>query len=1204
MKSSILATILAGIFSVFGANHPTISLPPSVPTQAAVAAAAVPTSDQPSPAPVVDAPTPQPTQPLVSNAPGIAQFASLQNQFAAAVNVLGGTLSLLRVQSTSTAPNVQSQLDALQLEIAQTNRISNLSNVTITSPTFSGVSTSNIPEGGNLYYTDARVESVLAASTTIGTTFGANTWTALNLFSGGASTTNLSNFGTAYFGGSATSSFSSTGALTLVSNGLTVGTNQLTVSSGNVGIGTTSPSSALSVTGSGYLSNNLTLGNLGFYTDQGAGATVGRFPNRLFVGSAADTNAALSLSGLPSWLAASYVVRDAQLAAVSRNGLIGISASTRSSDYTGGLQQATIGVASYAVNDRSGATARPFYGEIQTEPSSLYSSIFEGVAKDKSGVDNTRTPYGGTNAGQGTYGFSVSCGGDPSYGGTATNNCNTGFVFQSDGTHNWNKGIVFTDNALTGANGAPGGGSAATAIEMGYGQGIRWYSSNGSVVGGAIRSLTTSSANQSHEIDFKNNEVAFANSNSSNSFDISHVASGVNFLRVTDAIAGSAPMLSASTTGSDTNIDVQLNPVGAGTVRTANSFTAPQFIVSGNVSSAAWTTGGVGFTIPTATYTDTSSSGTVGSTYVHNIAAPTLATNNPVTYTNAYTLDIAGPPTAGSNVTIGTAGALRVGAGQAQFNGLISGGGGATLVGGTVNLNTSNNFVTNINTGTSNANVNIGGGSNTVAIGSPVTLFAGTASKAPLSFALGTNLTTPAAGSVEYDGTQLYFTPSSAARNSLAQVLGSAALTQGSVPFVTTNGNFTQNNANFFWDNTNSRLGIGTSSPLTRLHVEAPNATINTAALGQTTLTLQTNSAQAADAGASIGLGGLTDSTGVQRNFGIIAARKANGTNANTSGYLSFYTNLTGVGIGERMRIDPSGNIGVASTTPWRTLSVTGTVGFDGLTGAIGAGSLCLTANKEVVYNSGSDNCLSSIRSTKHDITPLAVDAVSQLAALQPVSFVYNDDASSTVRYGFIAEDTASVDSHLATYNQAGAISGVDDRAVLSIIVKALQDLIKRVGDFADSFTTKELTFTRATGDELDVKKLCVGSTCVTEDQLKAMLAAAGSSGGSSGSGSSSSSSASDTTPPVIEINGKNPAQVNVGDTYTDLGATITGPQADLNLGIKTFLNGTLTSNIVIDTSSVATDTIDYVVTDANGLTSTSSRTVIIQAATSSPSAQ
>ncbi len=57
------------------------------------------------------------------------------------------------------------------------------------------------------------------------------------------------------------------------------------------------------------------------------------------------------------------------------------------------------------------------------------------------------------------------------------------------------------------------------------------------------------------------------------------------------------------------------------------------------------------------------------------------------------------------------------------------------------------------------------------------------------------------------------------------------------------------------------------------------------------------------------------------------------------------------------------------------------------------------------------------------------------------------------------------------------------------------------------------------------------------------------------------------------------------------------GQAGDTNLGLKTFLNATLVSNIVIDTSQPATDTINYVATDQNGLTSTSTRTVLIEAA-------
>jgi hypothetical protein len=116
--------------------------------------------------------------------------------------------------------------------------------------------------------------------------------------------------------------------------------------------------------------------------------------------------------------------------------------------------------------------------------------------------------------------------------------------------------------------------------------------------------------------------------------------------------------------------------------------------------------------------------------------------------------------------------------------------------------------------------------------------------------------------------------------------------------------------------------------------------------------------------------------------------------------------------------------------------------------------------------------------------------------------------------------------------------------------------------------------------------------------KLAAVLASANQSGGSSTPPSSSSSTASTTsdTPPVIQINRGNPAIIHVGDTYADLGATITGPQADLNLGIRTYLNGAPVNTIQIDTTQVATDTIQYVATDQTGLTATSTRTVIVRA--------
>jgi len=62
---------------------------------------------------------------------------------------------------------------------------------------------------------------------------------------------------------------------------------------------------------------------------------------------------------------------------------------------------------------------------------------------------------------------------------------------------------------------------------------------------------------------------------------------------------------------------------------------------------------------------------------------------------------------------------------------------------------------------------------------------------------------------------------------------------------------------------------------------------------------------------------------------------------------------------------------------------------------------------------------------------------------------------------------------------------------------------------------------------------------------------------------------AASSTPPSIAINGDNPAVIH-GDSYADLGATITGPTTDLTLGIKTFLNGQLVSTIVIGVKTLA----------------------------------
>ena len=160
------------------------------------------------------------------------------------------------------------------------------------------------------------------------------------------------------------------------------------------------------------------------------------------------------------------------------------------------------------------------------------------------------------------------------------------------------------------------------------------------------------------------------------------------------------------------------------------------------------------------------------------------------------------------------------------------------------------------------------------------------------------------------------------------------------------------------------------------------------------------------------------------------------------------------------------------------------------------------------------------------------------------------------------------------------------------------------VRSFAQSFTSQHITT-----QEICISDQNGAQTCITKEELDSLLAAPSSVSQEVqiSQPTVTISGVSSSIPTTITINGDNPAVLTVGDTYSDLGATVsdTGPgqAGDTNIGTTTFLNGTLVSNIAIDTSQVATDTIDYVATGTDGLTATSTRTVIIEA-TASSSAQ
>ena len=92
---------------------------------------------------------------------------------------------------------------------------------------------------------------------------------------------------------------------------------------------------------------------------------------------------------------------------------------------------------------------------------------------------------------------------------------------------------------------------------------------------------------------------------------------------------------------------------GAFTTLTANGTTNAAKLVLGTtaLSSTAWTTAGIGIKATAATFTDTSSTGTVASSYIHALGGSNLASTNTITVTDAANLYVAAP-IASTNTTI------------------------------------------------------------------------------------------------------------------------------------------------------------------------------------------------------------------------------------------------------------------------------------------------------------------------------------------------------------------------------------------------------------------------------------------------------------------------------------------------------------------------------------------------------------------------
>ena len=396
----------------------------------------------------------------------------------------------------------------------------------------------------------------------------------------------------------------------------------------------------------------------------------------------------------------------------------------------------------------------------------------------------------------------------------------------------------------------------------------------------------------------------------------------------------------------------------AGDTRLAGSTT----LAAPNTSAAAWTTGGIALVQSAATFTDTTSSGTVSDVRMNNFAAQTLAASSATTVTNLYgtyfTVPVAGANVTASNIYAIGADTLRVAGTTLMAVGTTTGQFvvGSTAMTGTITFGQSTaSQTTNIQAGaTASGNtktINIGtnglsGSTTAITIGTNSGGTSSTTFNGSVTFAGAVSgITTLAAGNTTITG----FANVSTSVNSALLTVGTsfianttgayhtgtvnaASYTIGSILIANTTQLTYTSNVNFdsgvlFVDSSNNRVGIGTTTPAVALEVSS--ATVANTLTTPTEIRISTTT-NASDWLTTSPWGRLSfysadTSDSGPKIQGAIDAIADGATGARMS--MVFSTTVPGANtLTERMRITSNGNVGIGNTAPASTLVVAGTV--------------------------------------------------------------------------------------------------------------------------------------------------------------------------------------------------------------------------------------------------------------------------------------
>jgi hypothetical protein len=185
----------------------------------------------------------------------------------------------------------------------------------------------------------------------------------------------------------------------------------------------------------------------------------------------------------------------------------------------------------------------------------------------------------------------------------------------------------------------------------------------------------------------------------------------------------------------------------------------------------------------------------------------------------------------------------------------------------------------------------------------------------------------------------------------------------------------------------------------------------------------------------------------------------------------------------------------------------------------------------------------------------------------------------------------------------AGDLQPEEEEEAISWVEKIWDALVAKLTDW---LKTAVLAIKELFTEKVVTQELCVGSTCITESQLQALLnGQAGPIGPISPISPISpigQEESADTEPPVITLIGDAVIEIEINTNWSDPGATVSDPawgeqpQND-NLGYKVSLNDgpeIYPNELTLDTSVAGTSTITYIAVDQAGNKGTATRTVVV----------